>query len=378
MKNKITENLIQLDAQLAELVSKIDILDAVAPLNYREEKELFLANHYSKNPKFAYKKNEIPLFLSKRALYNIPIDQLKDPDLFNLYADIIDSYADKLSQFQSIGSEKFLYDSLRYYGEPTERDINNAKFILHLPVEPTTAKPDMLNADDIVFSMTKFAEQHNYPLDIELSNNMVANALVSGLKVKVNTNAKLTSTEVKALAHHELGVHLATSLNGKQQPLKILSLGCPMNTLTQEGIAILCEYLAGFLTLPRLKVLALRVLAVSSMIKEKDFKTTFSMLVDDYHVSEDLAFTITARVYRGGGFTKDYLYLTGFSQLLASYKNEKDFNNLLAGKVSLSHLPVVTRLINKGYLVKPVHISPALKRPMQPDKVLQFVANAIV
>ena len=75
-----------------------------------------------------------------------------------------------------------------------------------------------------------------------------------------------------ALAHHEIGVHLVTTLNGRAQPLKVLSIGCPLNTMTQEGMTILAEYLAGCLTIKRLKILALRVLAVDSMLKEKDFR----------------------------------------------------------------------------------------------------------
>jgi len=85
---------------------------------------------------------------------------------------------------------------------------------------------------------------------------MLANALVSGSRVKINSAAHITTDELEALAHHEMGVHLLTTLT-----LKVLSLGCPANTNTQEGLAILCEYLSGHFSIKRLRTLALRVLA---------------------------------------------------------------------------------------------------------------------
>ena len=131
--------------------------------------------------------------------------------------------------------------------------------------------------------------------------------------------------------------------------------------MTQEGLAIFCEYLAGFMSLSRMKVSALRVLAVESLIQEKDFKRTFLLLKEQHQTPDDVAFTITVRVYRGGGFTKDCLYLQGLHQMLNAYETRDDFTNLLAGKVSVEYLELVTRLIDKHYLVAPKYISPAIQ-----------------
>jgi uncharacterized protein (TIGR02421 family) len=206
---------------------------------------------------------------------------------------------------------------------------------------------------------------------------MIANALVSGTTVKINTQAKVNSVDMKALAHHELGVHLATTLNGRQQPLKILSLGCPANTKTQEGLAILSEFMAGCLTVGRLRNLALRVMAVRSMIREKSFRATFIMLKEEYNASNEQAFTITARVYRGGGFTKDYVYLRGFHEMLNAYEHSESFNNLLCGKTAIEYLPVVNKLVDKGYLISPKFITPAFAKPQITDKIQAFIAHAI-
>jgi len=367
----------KIDIELYQHVNGIDILAAVAPLNFREQKTAFFASNFSVNPEFVYAEHKIDLFNKKRALYNLPVDELADEDLVSLYSEVIESYVDKLDQYKSIGTPEFLYDSLRYYGEPSDKDIRNASFILHLPDDYDGKNQSLLGADEIVSKLDEFGKKQGYQFRIEMDHKMIANALVSGTVVKVNSAARVTDMEVNALAHHELGVHLVTTLNGRSQPLNVLSLGSPVNTTTQEGLAILCEYLSGFMNISRLKTLALRVIAVESMLKDKDFKRTFLLLKEQYNIAEDLAFSVTARVYRGGGLTKDYLYIQGFHLILNAYESRNDFENLLCGKVSLKQLPLVTRLIEKDYLRKPQYISPAVSAPQKIDDVRKFIAHAI-
>jgi uncharacterized protein (TIGR02421 family) len=377
MKHNIQPLIKTIDSQLHSLVSTIDILSAVKPLNYLQEKENFFSKNFSTAPSYHYKTTDIDPFALKRKLYNLPLENINDEDFYKLYLAVVDSYVDKIDQYKSIGSNDFLYDSLRYYGEPSEKDIHNAQFILHLPVNPKDTADNIIDAQGIVDILTKMVDEENYTWHMKLDETMVANALVSGTNVRINSNAKLYETDARALAHHELGVHLATSLNANKQPLRILSLGCPLNTMTQEGLAILSEYLSGNLTLQRLKTLALRVIAVKSMIKDKNFRTTFLILKETYQVTDDQAYTITARVYRGGGYTKDHLYLKGFSLILNAYQHEKNFIHLLAGKTSLEFLPLITRLIDKELLIAPHFITPAFRSPVANDAVSTFITQAI-
>ncbi|MBT0586605.1 flavohemoglobin expression-modulating QEGLA motif protein [Alteromonas oceanisediminis] len=370
------ESVVKFDSELNQLVSGIEILEAVAPLNYKQQRQQFFDNGCKTDPQFSYRPQSIDAFGLKRQLFNLPIESLSDPDLVQLYAGVINSYVDKIDQCCSVGTPDFLYDSFRYYGEPSEKDIRNAKFVLHLPSNDDPDDPT-LNAAQIEAMLSEFAHTHEYEYAIKLDDNMIANALVSGTTVKINSSARVTQTDAEALAHHELGVHLATTLNGRQQPLSILSLGCPANTKTQEGLAILSEYMGGCLTVSRLRNLALRVLAVESMIKEKSFKTTFAMLKEDYNAGDEQAFTVTARVYRGGGFTKDYVYLRGFHEMLNAYETSSDFTNLLAGKTSLDYLPTINRLIEKGFLNSPKFITPSFANPNVTDDIQTFIAHAI-
>ncbi|MCB1667342.1 MAG: flavohemoglobin expression-modulating QEGLA motif protein [Pseudomonadales bacterium] len=377
----IPATVVDIDNRLHELVSPVDILNAVNPLNYREQKQQFLEHHYSREPTFVYRSHGIDAFTLKRSLFELPLEKIEDADLRQLYMDVINSYVDKIDQYKSIGNDEFLYDSLRYYGEPSEKDIRNANFILHLPEQyEGHQKPDtevLLKTGEIKSILTDFADREGYQYQIKIDDNMMAKALVSGTTVKINSTARISRQDTMALAHHELGVHLATTLNARSQPLHILSLGSPINTMTQEGLAILSEYRAGYMTVKRLKILALRVLAVQSMIKEKSFRKTFMLLKEDFLLDDDTAFTITARIYRGGGLTKDYLYLRGFHLMLNAFETVPDFTHLLAGKTSLTHLPYISRLIDKGFLLAPEKITPSFMQPATNHIIDSFIVHAI-
>lgn len=373
----IDPEILNIDTDLHRLVANIDVLEAITPLNYQEERQLFFDGLYSNEPDFQYRESDIDRFGLKRALFSLPLEKIVDPDLGYLYMEVINSYVDRINLCKSIGTPEFLYDSLRYFGEPSDKDIKNAQFVLHLPDTMEEDEITMVGAQDIRSILSEFAVKHEYPHEIIIDPKMMANALVSGLRVKINTNAEVSRVEAHALAHHELGVHLVTTLNARSQNLKILSLGCPVNTMTQEGLAILSEYLSGNLTPNRLKNLALRVLAVESMMTTKSFRNTFLLLHEEHGVEAHQAFTITARVFRGGGYTKDYLYLQGFHQVLNAYEQEENFLDLLIGKTSLDLLPTLSMLVQKGILLPPKHITPAFQSPSKVNEIMKFVTHAI-
>ncbi|MFQ3207469.1 MAG: hypothetical protein ACI9IT_001627 [Glaciecola sp.] len=374
---QISQELIEFDSEFYNITKTINILSAVNPTNFDQQKRTFFDSHFSIEPEFTYEGSKLDVFATKRRLLNLPLEKVVDEDLTEIYSDTIDSYLDKVDQFNSIGTHDFIYDSLRYFGEPTQKDIGNAKFILHLPGNLSEENEEILAFEEIKKILIEFAENNNLPYNLRVEENMIANALVSGNTIKLNKNARLSVSDTNALAHHEIGVHLVTTLNARQQPLRILEIGNPLNTMTQEGLAILSEYLSDNLTIKRLKILALRVVAVQSMIKEKSFRKSFSLLKEEYGASNDIAFSVCSRIYRGGGFVKDYLYMQGFHKMLNAYENEPNFNLLLAGKTSIDYLPQISRLIDRGILHKPQYVSNIFQNPTSLSEIKQYIAHAI-
>jgi len=189
-------------------------------------------------------------------------------------------------------------------------------------------------------------------------------------------NLSVSVIEANALIHHELGVHMATTLNSSDQILKVFSLGLPGNTLTQEGLAILNEYQSGNMTLSRLNGLALRVLAVREMLNHNDFRHTYSFLVEEHHLTQDEAFKLAIRVHRGGGFTKDYLYLNGISAALELSRTQ-DIKNLYVGKTGFDYLPIINEMVDRQLVTPPKYYPEYLNNPTPVSPVLDYLMGCI-
>ena len=86
--------------------------------------------------------------------------------------------------------------------------------------------------------------------------------MVSNGDLLVAPTARVSAARAEALLHHEVGTHVVTFVNGSHQPLRILASGLAGHEETQEGLAVLAEYLVGGLTAGRLRQLAARVVAV--------------------------------------------------------------------------------------------------------------------
>jgi hypothetical protein len=95
------------------------------------------------------------------------------------------------------------------------------------------------------------------------------------------------------------------------------------------------------------------VKAVDSMVNGADFIETFRLLTDNYQFEAKTAYFITMRVFRGGGLTKDAVYLTGLINLLKYLQNGGNLELLYSGKFHLKHIPVIQELMHRKILRKP-------------------------
>ncbi|MEJ6062047.1 flavohemoglobin expression-modulating QEGLA motif protein [Aliivibrio salmonicida] len=365
----------KVDRALFKIAKGINTLSYINPSNLRQEKRRFLTKPFTYEPNFTYKQLDIDPYLFREQLYRLPVDDIRDADLQKLYRKVIDQLAVRIDLLTSIGTDDFLYNSLRYYGQPDDQDIANANFILHAK-EYDEPEAQTVTPKEAMAAFHEAADEYGFKCKVIGSTQLIARAMVSGKTLKVNTGVMFGKKDLDALIHHELGVHMVTSINAEQQPLKILTLGLPGNTHTQEGLAILCEHLSGSFNLGRLKTLALRVIAVHKMVKGDSFSETFHCLKHDYDQSDDSAFTITARAYRGGGFTKDYLYLKGLRDALHMYEKE-DLTSLFLGKTGFEFKPILDELIARNILPAPKFIPKALSISREKDPVLDWLMKSI-
>lgn len=370
----------QVDKTLFKLSHDVQTLYYLNPINLQSERKLFFRRkHYE--PQFKYRQLLIDPYQFKERLFKLPVSDISNPPIREMYQATVNALVTKIELLTSIGTRNFLYNSLRYYGEPSPQDIANANFLLHVRDVEVAPEKDYkaVGVNTALEMMSQAAKEMGLNCKIVTSNRIIAKAMVNNKRktLYLNSHAKFSPFEVSSLIHHELGVHMVTTLNALKQPLNILRLGLPGNTYTQEGLAILAEFLTNSIDLSRLKKLSLRVLAVDMMVKGMTFIQVYNELTQKYGLSNDEGFTMTTRVFRGGGFTKDYLYLKGFSQLLKLYQ-QRDITNLFLGKTSLHYIDTLDEMITHKQLNHPTFLSPVLApESRQKNPILQYIVSCI-
>ncbi|WP_299886704.1 flavohemoglobin expression-modulating QEGLA motif protein [uncultured Lacinutrix sp.] len=378
---KSYSDLINIDSNLHHLVQKIELLNYINPLNIESEKKLFFSSKYNYEPKFKYPKIRFNGYELHRKFFSQKIKNIKDDHIKSLYKDIIYEYSGLIECIETIGlGKKFYYNSLKNFGTPTERDIENAKFILRF--DDNDFKEDLLplyNADDAIDYFKEFSKRYDFEFNIKKSSNIAAAAMVQNntKTLLLRKNHKYSKNQLKVLANHEIGVHVVTTFNALNQPLHVFSNGFPNNVETQEGLAVYSEYKSGCLTITRLKELAYRVIAADSLAKGYNFSDTFNLLHNQYKLNRDKAFSITLRVHRGGGFTKDFLYLTGLKKVYDFAKNGNNLDVLLTGKVTLEYKDTIEKMQSLGLATTSKYYTDSFKNTAASDKNFEFILNSL-
>lgn len=368
-----------IDANVHRLVRNIELLAYINPLNIAQERKNFFKEKYNYEPEFKYRKVKFKPYKLHRLFFSQRLERIEQESVQSLYKDIIYTYSGLVQCIETIKepSNKFYFNSLRFFGTPTERMVDNAKFILHhqVPEKEKELFKKNISIDDAIEYFKDFRNQYGFNFKIKLSSAMSAAAMVSNNEqtLYLKKNQKFSQHELQLLGHHEIGVHLVTTFNALEQPLKVFSNGFPNNVETQEGLAVMSEYLSGNLTVTRLHELAYRVIAVDSLNKGYSFVDTFDLIHNQYKLNKEKAFNITLRVHRGGGFTKDALYLSGLKKIYDLYASGTTFDDLMMGKCSLEYQSVVKDLMDQGLATPSKYESLSLQLEPAIDPTLDFI-----
>ena len=343
----------EIDENIHRLVRNLEVLAYINPLNIAQERKAFFKEKFKYVPNFKYRKVRFDTYKMHRLFFSQRLKDIDDEEIRDLFKDIVYTYSGMVQCIETISESgnKFYFNSLRFYGTPTDKMVENAKFILHhQEVDKFTDQKyqNTISTEEAIDFFERYKTNYDFDFSITTSNAMSAAAMVSNKdrSLILKKNHQFTQHQLNVLAHHEIGVHLVTTFNAIEQPLHIFGNGFPNNVETQEGLAVFAEYMSGNLTVSRLRELAYRVIATDSLIKGNDFAETFNLIHNNYDLDKERAFNITLRVHRGGGFTKDALYLSGLQKIYSRYQSGESMEPLLMGKCSLEYISRVNRLKN--------------------------------
>lgn len=382
LDKSLNEKLLEIDNEIYRQLKDFELLAVVNPKNTAAERARFFKNKSTELPKFEYNPVKIDPFSLKKKLLSIDLDSIQDISIREMYQSVVDSYFDKIDMVSSLNSQKFLYNSLRYFGRPSQKDLKNAFYILSLPDLPEDLKSEpMYDANAAMEAFRIALNEYGVEAKVELSSIVIARVMVlnSSRKILFQPAATFKSKDIQALIEHEIGVHMLTTINSDHQKLKLFNVGLPLNTHTQEGMAILAEYLSGNITLERLKKIALRVVIIDAMCNGADFIECYNLLVKEYKEDPNEAFSSVTRIFRGGGFTKDYLYLSGFAQIFDFWKSKKDIGPLMIGKTSLEFYDTIQEMIGREMIAAPSYLPKSFANPKieNNNPIYQYILSGI-
>jgi uncharacterized protein (TIGR02421 family) len=373
----------EVDRRLAEINDSFKFLLLVTPINTEEAWQAFRESRFEKAPRFHYRLLPIDPEALKRQLYNIPMERVEDPTLAYLFRDKRHELDKMLTLLADRDTPDFLLGSQQLYGRVEQPLVQLAQDLL------AALSPD--EKEDLAETLPpgEFAElarreidfyRQQYPemaAQVAVQDDIVG-LIVSDGNLYVGLDAHISRHRAEALLQHEVGTHILTYYNGKAQPLRQLYCGTPGYEELQEGLAVLSEYLVGGLTPSRLRTLAARVVAVQALVQGAEFGETFRLLHRQHSFDAYDAYIITMRVYRGGGLTKDAIYLKGLHCLLTYLRAGNDLEPLLIGKIRESYIPHMQELIYRRVL-RPVPIRPRyLTDPAVQPKLEQLKAGKSV
>lgn len=349
-RKTLTQAVRECDRQLAEISQTFDLLLHVTPVNAHEVWERFRHSHKPGIPEFLYRPRPIDPSLMKRKLFSVPLEKVEDPTLAQIFIAKQDELDRQITLVADRNTSRFLIGSRQIYGDIAPGLLEVADSILrHIPPHtPDDHKSDALDVQAFAArareEIARYRGQDStFAARVEVWDD-ISGIMVSRGNFLIGKDTRVARRRVEATLAHEIGTHALTYHNGKQQPLQELYCGMAGYEPLQEGIAVLSEYMVGGLSRPRLRLLAGRVMAVKLITAGADFIETYRQLHDEYEFSRHTAFTITMRVYRGGGYTKDAVYLRGLSELLKYITDGGELEPLFLGKIALEHLPLVEEL----------------------------------
>jgi len=286
---------------------------------------------------------------------------------------------------QSRGTPRFYELSRRLYGSSRDRfddGVTEVRHVAHDLYNTLTNLDDSLlgpqlprdiEAAEVVQILNEQLRDvfGDGVIRVILDDGIVADAAAGSDYIKIRQGAKFSRRDVRILEVHEGWAHVATSLNGQQQPVaRWLAKGPPRVAATQEGLAAVLEILTLVSYPSRARRLNDRVLAVEKAESGANFLEVFEWFRTEGY-DEEVCFWNTQRVFRGGvidggaPFTKDIVYMKGivtnfnFLQSAIAIGRPELIRWMFVGKVAIEDIPVLAQRAHEG-IVRPPKFVPKL------------------
>ena len=360
----------EVDRELAAVSDLFDFLLQVTPVNSAAAWNRFRETDFERAPELRYRPLRIDPLILKRRLHQTQLESVEDPALARIFTQKLVELDRQLTMLIDLDTPSFLHGSLQLYGGVDDDLLRLVRELLETLPPRTRGERSDDALDATAFAEAARAELEDYrrqwpEMDgrVEIRDDIASGLMVSRGSLLVGRDTRIPASRADALLQHEVGTHVLTYHNGRAQPFRQLYSGLAGYEALQEGLAVLAEYLVGGLSPARLRLLAGRVVAARALIDGATFVDTFRLLNREHGFAQRVAFIATLRTHRGGGLTKDALYLDGLREVLCYLGDGGELGPLFVGKIAAEHVPTVDELRWRGILREPPLKPRYMKRP---------------
>src|SRR5690554_705052 len=357
-REKLSPAAVKIDETLAIMDNQIDWLTRLTPVNIDKIKGEFIASGFSYMPDSEYGEgltNDAPVL--RKHLFALPIDDIENPLIEALLIEKQRELDRQIELVRMRDRDGFILASVDLFGSVEEHLLELAHDIMdNVPVLPCDeADCDANVVANAAHKASAYYASYNshFKCDVIIDPNPGTGLYTSLGNFHIAHDYRVTNARIDPLIQHEIGTHIVTRHNGRCQPLHTLAGGLADYDVLQEGLAVMAEYLAGYLPADRLRILAARVIAAHMAVEEYKGAEIYACLTEEFQMNSDMAFETAVRAKRGGGLTKDALYLKGLSELLAYLHHDGEMEILFLGKFSLKQLHSLEKLLEQGVLTPP-------------------------
>lgn len=343
------------DEKYYKIISHFN-LNFPKPLNLQEEKQKFfemlkIGEIYNPQIKYNFK-----LFDEKKI---VELKNLKFPkvnDIFGfkkLYDERLKTKIYEIECHKTWGTTLSSNYVKKYRGEPNGLLLLKAK-IYCKSYKRQKVKYTRITPSEIAKELKKYVfDLTGNHLDVIFTDiQSKVNISPTNKEIKINPNEKFTSLDLKRLKVHEIGTHYIRYFNTRQYIPKILKSGTSNYIETEEGLAAYMEELMGVSSKAQIYIYAGRVIGTYYALR-KSFYEVFHIL-KKYGFKDSDAFAITYRAKRNlcdtslkGGFTKDYVYFSGYEKV-KNYVKKNDIRDLFIGKIKIGDVKILRKFIDKN------------------------------
>ena len=351
------ERITEIRRRFKEIGSKLSILYYASPMNLEEQKALFLSGAIE-NPSFVYRPLEYNPDEIEYKLNHFDLTGLYNED--ELHEKLNDLKQKHTYNLQRGVSHKVCEIARSLYGYPDEELVQFAYERL-TELQPST-EPKIVPSEHMKQVLENELEKYGlFDWRIEFSDKNITTMYPFQRKITISQKRLFAENDLKRLPVHEVGVHVLRSVNMDQRNEEVIKTQMRGPYLdTEEGLASYAEEITNSSSIEVQRDYAGRTIAVHHMLQGATFRELFSIL-QEYGFTDEQAWFLCVRVFRGGGLTKDIAYLQGYRRVKQFVAEGGDILILYIGKVGLQHAPAIKTLLKKGRLTEPKYIPDFLR-----------------